>query len=325
MNIKLLRTAVCVAALAGVALWHNSANAADKVKVAKAGQALVFSVADVGNAAGIWKKVGLEVQTIQMEGEAPMEKAFASGDLDFALASGTSGAFHIKGVPQTPVAALYGEPYDFVVIVAPTSKVQKLEELKGKKLGVTARGSLTDWMVHEASRQAGWGDDGIESVGISSLQARIAAMKNGDIDGMITTPENAADLEEHNAARTVFSFGDKVKNFMTHSILASNEMIEKKPDVVKRFLKGWFMTVAYVKDPKNKDLSVKTISEALKMSPTAISKAFDIDLKGFSSDGAFIPAQVDTVRKSLPGFGLLDRVPEPKELYNYSFVPVKLN
>jgi NitT/TauT family transport system substrate-binding protein len=319
-----MRTVAVLALAAGALMTATSAQAADKVRVAKSGLSLLFNSVHVGEAAGIWKSLDLEIEAIQMDGEAPMEKAMTSGDLDIALASGTSGAFHIKGVPQTPVAQLSGAPADFVVIVDPNSKFKDIKDLKGKKLGVTARGSLTDWLVHEASRIQGWGDDGIESVGISNLQARLAAMKNGDIDGMITTPETASDYAEHGQAKIMLYFGDHVHDFVAHAILAHNDLIQKKPEVLQRFLKGWFMTVAWMKKKENEDKAVEVLADTLKISKAAAKIGFESDVKAMSDDGAWDTKGLDVVRKSLPSFGLLDYVPEIKDLVSDKFVPVKL-
>ena len=323
MRQNFLKSVAGLALIAAFVFSAGSASAADKLRVAKSGVSLMFTSLDVGEDAGIWKSLDLEVTGIQMDGEAPMQKAMASGELDIALASGTSGAFKIKGVPQSPVAQMSGPPADFVVIVHPNSKYTDIKDLKGKKLGVTARGSLTDWLVHEASRLQGWGDDGIESVGISNLQARMAAMKNGDIDGMITTPETATDYAENGAAKILLYFGDHVHDFVTHSILAHNDIITKRPDVLRRFLKGWYQTVAYMKKPENREKSIEVMARVLKISKSAATIGFDADVKAMSDDGAWDMKGLDVVRKSLPGFGLLDYVPEAKELINDQFVPVK--
>src|SRR6185312_12967067 len=85
MKRQTLRMVVGAAALLAMA---SGAQAADKLKVAKAGTALLFETIDVGQAAGIFQKLNLDITAIQMDGEAPMDKAMASGDIDFALGGG---------------------------------------------------------------------------------------------------------------------------------------------------------------------------------------------------------------------------------------------
>jgi hypothetical protein len=44
---------------------------------------------------------------------------------------------------------------------------------------------------------------------------------------------------------------------------------------------------------------------------------------GFSNDGAFDPAAIDVIRRSLKELGILPAVPEAKSIYNDRFVPVR--
>jgi ABC-type nitrate/sulfonate/bicarbonate transport system substrate-binding protein len=150
-------------------------------------------------------------------------------------------------------------------------------------------------------------------------------MKNGEIAAMVTTPEGGYDSEENGGARVLLLFGEHVKDFLAHTILARQSLVDDHPDQVARFLKGWFRTVAYMKNPANRSQAIKIIAKAMNISETAAGKAFDVDMKGMSLDGAFIPAEVEAIRQALPTFGVLDHVPAAKDLYTDRFVPVKLD
>jgi ABC-type nitrate/sulfonate/bicarbonate transport system substrate-binding protein len=302
----------------------QSVHALETLRVAKAGLSLIFNLAEVGKHANIWQSVGLDIQTIQMDGEAPMDKAFTAADIDIALGAGTSMGYSVKGVPDIAVATLSSAPYDFVILVKPDSPIKTVADLKGKAVSVTAAGSVTWWMVHELSRRQGWGPDGTLTEPLGGLRTQFAALQRGDVAAIVTTPETGFSFEEHNQGRIIVFFGDVVKMFMTHAILASNPLVADHPDQVARFLKGWFTTVAYVRKPEHREEAVKVISEVMNLSPTAVAKALEIDIKGLSDDGAFVPEAVDMIRNSLPEFGVLDAVPPVKGLYNDSFVPVKL-
>ena len=108
-----------------------------------------------------------------------MQQAFAANAIDFGLGSGPGMGYASKGVPARGVAALALEPRNMALVVPRDGPVKTVADLKGRRVGVSTAGSLTDWLVHEASRLQGWGDDGIESVGISPrgiLQSSIGAL-----------------------------------------------------------------------------------------------------------------------------------------------------
>jgi NitT/TauT family transport system substrate-binding protein len=98
-------------------------------------------------------------------------------------------------------------------------------------------------------------------------------------------------------------------------------MIEKRPDLLKRFLRGWFKTIAYMR--ANKDFTVKSESKTVDVRESVVSKIYDTQIGSFSSDVAWDPAAIDVIRKSLKDLGILQTVPDAKTIYNDKFVPVK--
>jgi ABC-type nitrate/sulfonate/bicarbonate transport system substrate-binding protein len=104
-------------------------------------------------------------------------------------------------------------------------------------------------------------------------------------------------------------------------ILATDDTIDKRPELLRRFLRGWFKTVAFVK--ANKDFVVETAARTIAVKPGIAATVYDAQVAGFSSDGAWSPAAIDVIRHSLKELGILATVPEAKAIYNDTFVPVK--
>lgn len=310
-------------ALVLLALAARPALALDKLRVSVA-TGTIFTTLDVGTAAGIWARHGLEVTSIVGDGEAPMDKMMVSGDIDAAIGGGNSMAYRLKGVPDIAVADALGPPYDFALAVAWNSPIKSASELKGKTVGVTSVGSTTDFLVHDVSRAEGWGDNGITTVGLGSTRARLAALAGGDIAAMMTTPELGYDSEEQHGSRVILVLGDLVKAFMSHSILFRQEIVDRNPDLVRRFLAGWFETVAWMKVPANKPVALPIVARSLGISQTAAARSYDAIITRLSPDGVFVKDEVDAMREAMPAFGVLDKVPDATELYTDRFVPVKV-
>ena len=156
-----------------------------------------------------------------------------------ASARGRPWDFLAKGVPAKAVGALANEPLSMGLIVGAAPDIRKPEDLKGKKIGVTTAGSLSYWLVRELSRQLGWGSNGIEPVGLGAMTAMVAALKRGQIDGVVLSASQGYGLEKTGDGRLLLQFGTYIKNFHTHVIFATDAMIANKPDQVRRFLAGW--------------------------------------------------------------------------------------
>lgn len=284
-------------------------------------ESFLFSLIDVGVAEHIWDKVGITLELSSFESDSQQQQAFAAGRIDMGFGSGPAIGYRAKGVPAIGVAEMYGAPANMAIVVPPTSPIKSVSDLKGKTLSVSSAGSLTDWLVHETSREQGWGPDGIQELAIASAIPRIATMDSGQTAGTVIDLSGGYRLEDQGKGRVLESFGF-IKHFVTHVIFASDSMVAGHPDTVARFLRGWFMTVAYVKSHKTE--TVRDSAAALHLTPALVGRLYDVEVAALSPNGEFDPASVAAVAASLKELGILDTVPDPKTLYTTRFVPVNL-
>ena len=306
-----------------VASSAHAVSAAD-VQTINVGRAVVnafaFSTLEVGEDAHIWEKVGLKLNIASFKGDGQLQQAMTAGSIDFGLGSGPAMGYRAKGVPAIAVATMYTAPSDMGIVVAENGPIKSLADLKGKTLAVTTAGSLTDWLVHELSKRQGWGSDGITSLPMGSMEARVAALDSGAIAGTVQDIGVGYELEQQNKGKVLENFGF-VQKFITHVLYATDDMVAKHPDTVKRFLKGWFMTVAYMKTHRAQ--TITSSAAVLHEAPTVVAKLYDNDIANMSTDGAFDPQSVAAVAASLKDLGIMDAIPDPKTLYTTKFVPVQ--
>jgi NitT/TauT family transport system substrate-binding protein len=315
------RRCLLTAVLAALTLSSDAALALDQVRLGKAvPNSFAFGATEVGMEAKIFEREGIAIEVTSFRGDAQMQQALAAGSLDVALGSGPALGFRAKGAPAIGVAAMYGPPANLALVLPFDTPIKTIGELRGKRIGVTTIGSLTDWLVRELSRQQGWGSDGIQILALGQMQARLAAIQRGELDGMVIEAATGYELEEAGKAKNFLLFGDIAKDFYTHVIFATDAMIEKRPDLLRRFLRGWFKTVAFMK--ANKDFVVRSEAKTIEVKPSIAAKIYDAQIAGFSGDGGWSPAAIDVIRHSLKELGILPSVPEAKTIYNDAFVPV---
>jgi NitT/TauT family transport system substrate-binding protein len=317
------RRGALAGAVAALVAWSGGAAfALDKVRLGKAvPNSFAFGATEVGIEAKIFEREGIEIEVTSFRGDAQLQPALAAGSLDVGLGSGPGLGFRAKGAPAIAVAAMYGPPANLALVLPADSPIKSVGELKGKRIGVTTAGSLTDWLVRELSRQQGWGSDGIKILALGAMQARLAAIQRGELDGMVIEAATGYELEEAGKAKNFILFGDIAKDFYTHVIFATDDMIDKRPDLLRRFLRGWFKTIAFMR--ANKDFVVVSEARTIDVKPSIAAKIYDAQIGGFSPDGAWSPVAIDVIRHSLKELGILPAVPEAKTIYNDKFVPVK--
>jgi NitT/TauT family transport system substrate-binding protein len=305
-----------------VMLVVGPASAAEKLRVGKAvAFAWTFTPLDVGIQTGIFAKHGLEIEASAAAGDAKLQQALTADSLDMGIGSGPGMAFMAKGVPAKAVAAMAGVPRNMALMVGYNSTARTVDDLKGKKLGVTTVGSLTDWIGKRVNALKGWGADGITTVPIGGMPPARAAIKTGQIDGYIGALETGYALEEAKEWRVISTATPFVDAFITHVFFARDDLIAKRPEAVRAFLTGWFETIAFMK--ANKDKSVEITSKVLNLSPAVISRAYDEQIGIFSMDGTFDPKAVAALKQSFIDMGLLKEIPDDKVMFTTQFVPVR--
>jgi NitT/TauT family transport system substrate-binding protein len=320
--LKVKRSALVAAmALAALLCAGAAAFALDKVKVGKSvNQNMLFAAVEVGRDAKIWESVGIETTSVALGGDAKVQQALTTNDVHFGLGGGPALGYRPKGIPVAGIAPIDTTPH-LNIVVRPDSPSKEPKDLKGKLVGVTTAGSLTDWLVREFSRKMGWGPDGVRIAAMGDPRARYAALKTGEIDGITMPTEAAYEFEIKKEGRILVSFSDYVAKFHSLMIFTSDRLIKENPDLVRRFLQGYFKTLDYMKD--NKAPSAQIISKVTGLSEEAILRAWEIEFRGLSNRGEFDPVALDVLRHSFRELGILDFVPEAKDIYVGTFVPAK--
>jgi len=323
MNMRASATRLAALLVAfGAALLPFSAQSADAVRVGKAvSSSFPFSGLELGKEQGIWASEGLDLQISAFRGDGQLQQAFSAGALDFGLGSGPGMGYVVKGVPARAVASVAAEPRNMSVVVTNNSPVKTIDDLKGRRIGVSTAGALTDWLARRLAVDKGWGYDGVEVVPLGEMRTRLAAMKSGELDASVTATEESLQIQEQGVGRMLMTFGDAVPDFHTHVLYATDMLRQKNPDLVKRVLRAWFKTAAFMRN--NRAATVRSVARTMGLSEKIVDRVYDEEMKMLSLDGTFSPKALEVIRLSLKELGILDQVPAAKDLYDATFTPVK--
>lgn len=306
------------AALAGLAS-SQAAYAVDTIRVGKSVPiAWTFTPLDMGVETGIWAKHGLKVEISSFGGDAKVQQALTANGVDFALGSGPGMGFAAKGVPAKAVAAFAGSPYSISIVIKPDAPYNDIKEMKGKKFAVTTVGSLTEWLLHRAAMAQGWKYDDLVAVPLGSFETNYAGFKTGQVDGIMLATETSYMLVEKKEAKIIANMGSYAPKFHTHVVYARNELIDKNPDLIKRFLAGWFETIAWMK--ANKDQSVEISARVLKLSKDIVSRAYDVEIGMMQDNGRFDPEAIKVIKSSLVDMHILESEPPDEQMFTTKFV-----
>lgn len=305
-----------------VALLFSAASAfaADKLRVGTP-EAVGFNfyMLDAGIELGIFKKYGLDIERIDLEGGAKLHQAMAAGSIDVALGGGTDIAFLVKGSPEKAVAVLGTRPANFAILVRTDSPIHTIADLKGAKIGATTVGSMTSWFALEIARREGWGENGITLVYLGGNEALFAGLTTKSVDAVSGSLEIGHIRAPQGKMRMIVKGGDYIHEFLASVIFASDALIARNPGALRRFLKAWFETVRYLRDHKAE--AVPLMATIMKAPPEAVGAIYDDEMASFPVDGHFDPQALHVVEQALLDFHRVDAFPDNKVLIDQSFLP----
>jgi NitT/TauT family transport system substrate-binding protein len=314
------RMAVIAAALALGVATGASAQAQTKVRVGQP-QAGTFQFVplQVGADAGVFAKHGIDLEVISFGGGPRVQQAIAAESIDIGIGSGPELAFVAKGAPEIAVAAIADAPYSVVLAVPKDTPIKTAEDLKGKTISISSKGSLTDWLGQELSRQLGWGSNGINLAPLGSTAAQMAALKTRQIDGMIVEANAGYRMEEDGTGRVLVQFGDRIKVFHIYILYARRGFLETNPQAVRAFLAAWFETIGYMRAHRAETIDVAR--RTAQVSQGIATRDYDELMGMFNPTGRFDPKALEVLARSFVEMGSLPQAPDMRALVTEQYLP----
>jgi ABC-type nitrate/sulfonate/bicarbonate transport system substrate-binding protein len=298
------------AALADVALSVGKADA-------NASPILPTNVADK---LGLFKKHGLDVKISDFTGGSKLSQAMVAGSIDIGVGAGTEMAFVSKGAPIIAVCDA-APPIPFIGIAVPwDSPVHTVDQLKGKKIGVSGAGSLSDWLARELAHHEGWAPEDVTRVAIGNGAAAVlAAFRTNGLDADMSVTSNIFNWEEKKEARLLISASKYVGNIAAGAIYATQQLIATDPDALRRFLAAWLETIDYMS--KHKAETVKIESAVTGYSESVMAKEYDLTKSMFSKDCKFDADSLANLKQAFIDQKLVESPPDMSKLYTEAFLP----
>jgi NitT/TauT family transport system substrate-binding protein len=176
-------------------------------------------------------------------------------------------------------------------------------------------------MPASMTMEEGWGASGVAPVAVCSGTPQVAALKTHQVDAMMTSTEQGFSLEETGQGRIIATMDKYAPVFIAHVIEAQKSLIDQNPDLVERFLKAYFATIAFVKT--HKDIDVALASKVLGSSLAVENRTYDAQISMLLDDGRFDPAAIEVIKESFVEMGQLTQRPTTDQLLTTRFLPVK--
>jgi NitT/TauT family transport system substrate-binding protein len=169
-------------------LMSGFAAAQTKITVAVGGGAcLCYLPTVLAKQLGEYDKAGLAVELVDLKGGSDALKAVLGGSADVV-----SGYFdhcvNLAAKKQELQAFVVYDRYPgLVLVVSPShnAEIKSIKDLAGKKVGVSAPGSSTDFFLKFLLKKNGVDPTGVAVIGVGLGATAVAAMEQGQIDAAV--------------------------------------------------------------------------------------------------------------------------------------------
>src|SRR6185369_8397690 len=159
-----------------------------KVRLAVGGKtSLYYLPLTVTERLGYFKEAGLDVEISDFQGGAKSLQALIGGSADVVTGS-YDHTIQMQAKNQPIVAIVQLGRFPGFALALRKEKAANYtgpKDLKGMKIGVTAPGSSTHFMVLYMMAQAGLKPDDAVFIGTGSGNTVVAAVKHGEVDGIV--------------------------------------------------------------------------------------------------------------------------------------------
>ena len=196
------------AALFALAMMSAPASAQTRVTIAVGGGAcLCYLPTVLARQLGEYEKAGLSVELVDLKGGSDALKAVLGGSADVV-----SGYFdhcvNLAAKKQELVSFVVYDRYPGeALVVSPThtAEIKSIKDLAGKKVGVSAPGSSTDFFLKYLLKKNGVDPNSVAVIGVGLGGTAVAAMEQGQIDAAVMLDPSVTVLQGTHKDLKIFS------------------------------------------------------------------------------------------------------------------------
>jgi len=316
---------IVIGAAAASLLLAGSARAADKVRfmLASVPDLPSFALHRIADHLGYYKEAGIDIEFMPGKGGVDAATQLGAGNADISSGIGdTSMIVRANGVTVKGIVLIGGG--SLMVLATPVdSGLTSPKDLKGKAISVISYTDTTYYSLLGALASAGLSKNDVDIQALGPV-GMTQAFIDGKVQAIATVPDFIPTIENAGIKVNLYPASTYTPS-MAQAVLTSDEMIAKKPDLVKRLAgvtKRVF--VQFKNDPAG---MAKVYVEAVpihKAKQAEMTRIFSLYSKyayqGQPTPGAFDSATVENMQDFYVKNSIIRRASPVADLFDNRFV-----
>jgi NitT/TauT family transport system substrate-binding protein len=223
--------------------------------------------------AGIFRKHGLDVELLYVGGGGRAAQVVQSGEVPIGVFTG--GAVINSNLAGGDLVMIASSMNVMTFAVMARPEIRRVEDLKGKRIGISRFGSATDFGLRYAEGQ--WPikrqrDFAVIQVG--GMPEQLTALRTGALDAALLNAELTI-VARKEGFRELTDLAKTGLNFPTSSIVTTRSFIKRSENTVRKFIRGFAEGVHYGKTQRA--FGVQVLKKYLRNDDTAfVNELYDL-------------------------------------------------
>ena len=216
--------------------------------------------------AGIFRKHGLDVELLYVGGGGRAAQVVQSGEVP--IGTFTGGAVVNANLAGGDLVIIASSLNVFTFVVMAKPEIRRVEELKGKRVGISRFGSATDFGLRFAESQ--WPIKRqrdftvIQMGGVTDI---LTALRTGGVDAGVINAELAI-LARRDGFRDLADISKMGLSFPTSSIVTTRSYLKRNENTARKFVRGYVEGVHFAKTQRA--FSVQVMSKYMRNNDVAL-------------------------------------------------------
>ena len=245
---------VILAAILLAVQWLSIATAAPvKLSVAYSTFSASQAPAWIAKDRGLFEKYGLDVQLLFIRSSSIGVPALVSGAVPVAVMGGAAAVrANLAGSDTVLVGSLKKTP-SLTFLIA-NKKITRIEELKGKTIGVGRFGGSTDFVTRLALKRLGLDPEkDVVLRQIGNTPDRTAALQTGAIAATVLNPEEKY-LAEKFGVNILYDLRKLGLEFLNSDIVTTRAFMKKDEEAFRNVMKALIEAIHFLRTDKKRSM-----------------------------------------------------------------------
>jgi len=190
----------------------------------------------VAKEARLFEKQGFDLNLVYIPGGPRSIMSLIGGSIQFVNHSGMPALESYQRGADTVMIGSSMNQLEHAVIAQ--KNITGAEQLRGKILGISAQGALTDILMREGLRLNNIGEKDVTIIPVGDEGGRLSSLQTGRVHAVIISGIHRLTAARM-GFREVIDFAKLPIEVSGSSILTRRSYVLKHPDITLRFLKAW--------------------------------------------------------------------------------------